>query len=74
MQYTFGGLILATFFGMFFGSEGEMDPRLFTYIFWGLIGLGALLHLLVILRDSLCKRESAGVVSRRDIFQRYLQC
>ena len=54
MQYTFTGLILASFFGMFFGSEGKMDPDIFSYIFWGLIGLGAFLNLLMIIKDELC--------------------
>jgi len=55
MQYTFVGLILATLFGMFFGSEGRIESELFDIIFWGLIGTGVLLHILVISRDSLCQ-------------------
>lgn len=74
MQYTFGGLVLATIFGMFFGSEGEMDPLLVSYIFWGLIGIGAFLHLLVILKDALCRKDSIWVESRRDVIQRYFHC
>ena len=74
MQYTLGGLVLASFFGMFFGSEGEMDALLFSYIFWGLIGSGALLNFLVILRDALCRSGKNQVESGREGFQRYLPC
>ncbi|MCP5417008.1 MAG: hypothetical protein H6965_07940 [Chromatiaceae bacterium] len=74
MQYTFGGLILATFFGVFFGSEGELDPVLVSSIFWGLIGGGVFLNLLVILRDQLCSKGILRVVARRASIQRYLHC
>ena len=74
MQYTFGGLILASFFGMFFGSEGEMDPVLVSVIFWGLIGTGAFLNLLVILRDALCTRGVLRILAEGTIFQRFLRC
>ncbi|MCB1831213.1 MAG: hypothetical protein H6964_05305 [Chromatiaceae bacterium] len=74
MQYTFGGLVLAAFFGMFFGSSGEMDPVLVSYIFWGLIGVGATLHLLVIVRDALCKKTSLWIAGRSNMFARFFHC
>lgn len=74
MQYTFGGLVLATIFGMFFGSEGEMDPPRFAKIFWGLIGSGMLLHLFVILKDTLCRKRHTGIAGRSRVFQRFLHC
>ena len=74
MQYTFGGLVLASIFGMFFGSDGEMDPTLFSYIFWGLIGSGALLHFLVIVKDAICEKVTIRIESRSDVNQRYFQC
>ena len=55
MQYTLGGLVLATFFGMFFGSEGEMDPGLFDLIFWGFIWGGALLNFLALVKEKICR-------------------
>ena len=60
MLFTLSGLILATFFGMFFGSEGELDPETFNIIFWGLIGSGAFVNFLAIVRDSLCKSCHCG--------------
>jgi len=55
MRYTIIGLTLATFFGMFFGTEGRMESELFDFIFWGLIGTGALMNFLVIVADWLCQ-------------------
>ena len=48
------GLILATFFGMFFGSEGEMNEGLFNAIFWGLIGAGVMAEALEVVRENVC--------------------
>jgi hypothetical protein len=57
MLCTLLGLLFAAFFGVFFGSEGEMPVRLVSLIFWGLIALGASCNGLVILRDWICRRH-----------------
>ncbi|MEN8175301.1 MAG: hypothetical protein ABFS23_06040 [Pseudomonadota bacterium] len=54
MAFLLIGLVLATLFGVFYGSEGILDPKTFNLIFWSLIIGGAVLNLFVILRDTLC--------------------
>ena len=56
MLWTLLGLLLAALFGVFFGSEGEMDPQLFSWIFWGLITAGVLGNGLVFLKELVVQR------------------
>ena len=60
MLWTLLGLLLAALFGVFFGSEGEMDPQLFSLIFWGLIAAGVLGNALVILKELIVGRYRGG--------------
>jgi hypothetical protein len=55
MKYILASLIFATLFGAFFGSEGQTDPHRVQSIFWGIIGAGALMSLLEILWENLCR-------------------
>ena len=64
MVYIGGGLILAAFFGIFFGSEGETDPQVFSAIFWGLIGAGVLVDVLVLVKEKICHRCSCRFYPR----------
>ena len=56
MLWTLLGLFLAALFGVFFGSEGEMDPQLFSWVFWGLIAAGGLGKAGGILKDLIAGR------------------
>ena len=59
MLWTLLGLLLAALFGVFFGSEGEMDPQLFSWIFWGLIAAGVLGNGLTVLKELVARRFSS---------------
>jgi len=54
MFFTALGLVSATLFGVFFGSEGTLPPDLQDLIFVSLILAGVSLHALKILYESSC--------------------
>lgn len=53
-MYVALGLLLAALFGIFFGSEGEMEKDIFAMIFWGLIAAGMLGQLVSIIGQQVC--------------------
>jgi hypothetical protein len=57
MMYVALGLLLAALFGIFFGSEGEMEKNIFAMIFWGLIEAGMLGQLLSIIGQQVCRHH-----------------
>jgi hypothetical protein len=70
MLCTLLGLLAAAFFGVFFGSAGEMEPQLVARIFWGLIALGATCNGLLILQDWGHARHGAGSSSAESLRHR----
>ena len=58
MLWTLLGLLLAALFGVFFDSEGEIDPQLFSWVFWGLIAAGVLGNGLTVLKNLVVRRFS----------------
>ena len=58
MLWTLLGLLLAALFGAFFDSEGEIDPQLFSWVFWGLIAAGVLGNGLTVLKNLVVRRFS----------------
>lgn len=56
MFFTLLGLVAAMFFGVFFGSEGELPKDTQDTVFLSLIVVGALLNGLQILYEKLCRQ------------------
>lgn len=56
MLFTLLGLVAATLFGVFFGSEGELPKDIQDRVFISLIATGAVLNGLQILYEKLCRR------------------
>lgn len=54
MIFSVLGLMLAMFFGVFWGSEGELPAELQRDIFFGLIIAGFVLHALLIALEEMC--------------------
>lgn len=54
MVFTILGLIAATLFGAFFGSEGELPAEVQDFVFAALIIGGATLHALQLLYEKIC--------------------
>jgi hypothetical protein len=55
--FTVLGLVSATLFGVFFGSEGDLPPDLQDFIFFSLIIAGVFLHALGLLYRHWCKHH-----------------
>ena len=54
MVFSVLGLGLAMFFGIFWGSEGELPADLQKEVFFGLIVAGYILHALLIAVETFC--------------------
>ncbi len=65
MLFILLGLVAAMLFGMFYGSEGELPSHIQDNMFWGLIFAGAVLRLLQIVYESLCRRCNCRICESR---------